>query len=133
MTYKTLDIGDVVYVFKDSNNLYRRIRQGEYAQGKVISYKLSEDLGFNACEYRVYIYNVQDDFGNIYQGIHREDVFGWCLLKTKDELISDINLYMENLNYIKKNKCQVIEDEEELLQNIINELDEKGCTKKKEI
>ena len=75
MPYRTLDIGNKVYIFKDKEDLSERIKEGRLIPGEVVSYHLSEDLSYNACECRVYIYDVKLENGKVIEGMHQYEYF----------------------------------------------------------
>ncbi len=131
MPYRTLDIGNKVYIFKDKEDLSERIKEGRLIPGEVVSYHLSEDLSYNVCECRVYIYDVKHENGKVIEGMHRDEYFGWCILKTKDEVINEIDHYISYNNYLIEEKCKELNKENDSLKRIKEELDKKVLTKKK--
>ena len=118
MTYRTLDIGDMVYIFKNKEDLSERIKGNKLIPGEIVSYRLSEDLSFNACECRVYIYKVKLENGKVLEGMHKDEYFGWCILKTKEEVINEIDRYISYNNLLIEERCKELNNENECLESI---------------
>ena len=97
----------------------------------MISYHLSEDFGYNACECRVYIYDVKSENGGVFEGIHRDEYFGWGILKTKDELINEIDRYIDYNNRLIEQRCKELNDENDSLKSIKEKLQDKKVYIKK--
>ncbi len=122
MIYRTLDIGDKVYIFKNKEDLSERIKEGKLIPGEVVGYHLSGDLSYNACECRVYIYNIKLENGKVLDGMHRDEYFGWCILKTEEEVINEINRYIAYNNSLLEERYNELNKENDSLKSIIKKL-----------
>lgn len=123
-----LNIGDEVYIYE---NFWESLKEGKIIKGVIIDAE-NYDYGYHGSGDWVMDYEVKGEDGITYYANHGHGYKRHCIA-TKEELISEINCYIDYNNRLMEERCKELNNENDFLRSIIEKLqDVKVYTKKKE-